>query len=174
MTEIDMEAMSTSASPAAPVTAGTQTRRRLFVDHRFGAVACVFAGGTLGTAAREALGLAFPSGTLPYTTWIINIGGALVLGFLTGALTGGTSGFHRGLRLAAGTGLCGGFTTYSTLAVQTATLFADGHAPSGLLYAFGTLFVGAATAWLGLILGLAAVRRRAPGARVATPGAESR
>lgn len=155
MTEIDPDV---PEAPVADALAAGSPARRALIDHRAIALLCVFVGGVLGTAARAALGLAYPAGDgLPYATWATNVAGALVLGLLTGVLTGGNSGFHRGLRLAAGTGFCGGFTTYSTLADQTADLL-GGAVGGGLLYASGTLLIGAATAWLGLTLGVAAAK----------------
>lgn len=124
------------------------------LGRRTGLIAAVFLGGVIGTAAREAIGLAFPSaGGVPYATAVINIGGALVLGLLTGALTGRVRRRHQGLRLLFGTGMCGGFTTYSTLATQTETLVGAGAVGGALGYALGTLLIGAAAAWLGLVIG---------------------
>lgn len=139
------------------------TPRPRSIDRRSVACALVFVGGTLGTAAREALALSFPSsdGT-PYAIWAINIGGCLILGGLLGVLAGGTSGRHRGLRLAVGTGFCGGFTTYSALSLAGADLIGRGLAGSGIVYALSTLLVGAIAAWAGLALGTAAVTRDAP------------
>jgi CrcB protein len=105
--------------------------------------------------------LAFPSTSdIPYATGAINIGGCLVLGFLLGVLVGGDPGHHRGLRLAIGTGFCGGFTTYSTLAEQGADLAGQGLWGASVLYAVGTLLIGAVAAWTGIAAGTAKARRR--------------
>lgn len=151
-----------SRSHAVPVGTPSAIRRVAyrFVDHRVGALACVFAGGAVGTAARETIGLAWPTIGVPYATGAINVLGALVLGLLTGMLTGRVRHRHRGLRLLLGTGFCGGFTTYSTLAEQSADLAGHGLWGSGVLYALGTLLIGAVAAWAGIAAGAAAARRR--------------
>lgn len=166
MTEQRAEAtrvtMAGSRAPA-PATSSAVTAPRGPLRRRGVALAAVFGGGAVGTAAREALSLAFPStGDLPAATWAINVGGSLLLGFLLGLLvTGGLRGPHRGLRLALGTGFCGGFTTYSTLAQQSASLAGDDLWGAGILYASSTLVVGAVAAWAGIAAGAAAAHRRA-------------
>ncbi len=145
-----------SPAPAEPVTV-----LRAWTERRGAALALVFAGGAAGTAAREALTLALPqTGDIPFATWGVNVAGSLILGFLLGVLVSGGSGFHRGLRLAIGTGFCGGFTTYSTLAEQSADLAGHGMWGSGALYALGTLLIGAMAAWAGIAAGAATARRR--------------
>jgi CrcB protein len=139
----------------------TVAARHGWSPRRGAALALVFAGGVAGTAAREALSLAFPSpGDIPYTTGAINVGGCLVLGFLLGVLVGGDPGHHRALRLVVGTGFCGGFTTYSTLAEQGADLAGQGLWGASTLYALGTLLIGAVAAWAGIAAGAAKARRR--------------
>lgn len=135
--------------------------RWTWAERRSAALALVFTGGTLGTAAREALALAFPSADgVPRALWAINVGGSLVLGCLLGMQTSGSTGLHRGLRLAVGTGFCGGFTTYSALSVAGADLIGR-DVGGGLVYVLTTLLAGAVAAWAGLLLGAAVVRRRA-------------
>jgi fluoride exporter len=108
----------------------------------------VVAGGVLGVALRELLLLPFATQgaaggaplALTVATMIINIIGSFALGIVVGVL-----GDRRPLRRAfLGTGVLGGFTTYSAFAVQTATLL--GEAP----------FVGASLALVSVLLGLAA------------------
>ena len=58
----------------------------------------------------------------------------------------------RNIRLALGTGLLGGYTTYSTFAVEVLGLGGAGHGVLAGVYALGSLAVGAAAAWAGIAL----------------------
>ncbi|GAT74379.1 CrcB family protein [Microbacterium hydrocarbonoxydans] len=109
-------------------------------------VLLVAAGGTAGTAARLGLGLLLPdAGVLPVL--LANILGALLIGILTARLPKAT-----GLRLLLGTGLLGGFTTYSAFMTGTVGLWAD--APLlAVGYALGSLALGLGAAALGLRIG---------------------
>jgi CrcB protein len=121
-------------------------------------VALVFVGGSLGVLARAALDRWFPEGNgFPTTTFGINIVGALALAVLIEALAlrGSDSGHRRALRLLAGTGLLGGFTTYSALAVHTDQLVRAGQMPSALTYSVGTVVVG----FVASVVGIALTRR---------------
>ena len=96
-------------------------------------------GGALGAAARYGLDRAFPTeaGDLPWTTLVINVTGAAMLAAL---LSGGVRVWRHPLDvLLAGTGVLGGFTTFSTYAVHVDRLVADGHPGIGLAYGAGTL-----------------------------------
>ena len=130
---------------------------------RWRSLGLVALGGTIGTGAREALALSFPAapGTLPVTIAIINVTGSFVLGLLLESLLrrGPDSGRRRDLRLLVGTGVLGGFTTYSALAVDTGALL-DGHVGVALSYALGSVVVGALAAAGGIALGGALARRR--------------
>ncbi|MFT4212541.1 MAG: CrcB family protein [Microbacterium sp.] len=124
-------------------------------------IAVVFAGGALGTAAREALSLAFPPADgIPFVILGINVAGAFLLGFLLDALVrrGPDEGTRRMLRLLLGTGVMGGFTTYSALAADAARLIGSGSALAGILYGLATVLVGAAATWAGIALAAATHR----------------
>ncbi len=119
-------------------------------------VVAVFAGGAAGTALRAAVALAVPTlAGVPVATIAINVVGAFTLGLLLGVLgrRGDDTGRRRLVRLALGTGVLGGFTTYSTLAVDTATLLTAGRLAEGLAYGVGTVLAGLAAAAAGVRLG---------------------
>jgi CrcB protein len=134
---------------------------------RWRSLGLVALGGTLGTGAREALALTFPAapGTLPVTIAVINVVGSFALGLLLESLLrrGPDAGRLRDLRLLVGTGVLGGFTTYSALAVDTGLLL-GGHGGGtlglGLVYALGSVVLGALAAAGGIALGGALARRR--------------
>lgn len=120
-------------------------------------------GGTVGTAAREGLSLAFPATDgVPVVILVINVVGAFALGLLLDALVRGgpDDGARRGIRLLVGTGMLGGFTTYSALATGTSLLLADGRALAGIGYALATLLLGAGATVAGIAIASAFHRRR--------------
>ena len=133
------------------------------VHLRWQYLALVFAGGTVGTALRELLAISVPPVAGVAVVIVgINVVGAFLLGLLleTLARSGPDDGRRRQLRLLLGTGVLGGFTTYSALATDTSLLLADERLGTALLYALGTVVVGAITAWAGIACGAALHRRR--------------
>jgi CrcB protein len=119
------------------------------------AIGLVFAGGSLGVLARAGLDRIFPAGTgFPTTTFVINLVGAFALAVLIEALAllGHDGGHRRVVRLLVGTGVLGGFTTYSALAVQTDALLRSGQAATALTYAAGTVALGLMASLTGIAL----------------------
>lgn len=119
------------------------------------AMAAVWAGGVVGTGARVGLAVSVPMMTFPLVTVVINVVGAFALGVLLEALLSSRidAGRQTVIRLAVGTGLLGGFTTYSTLAVDTVLLLRSGASATALGYAGGTVLVGVLAAAAGVRLG---------------------
>lgn len=101
-------------------------------------------GGMLGTGARLGLGMLLPDAALGVL--VANIVGALVLGILTARLSASD------LRVFLGTGVLGGFTTYSAFALDSVRLWASAPLLS-IGYVVVSLLVGIAAAALGLHLG---------------------
>jgi CrcB protein len=137
-----------------PIARRTPSARPAHRQWRF--LALVAAGGAAGTALREAVSLIIPSlGPLPLATFIINVVGALVLGILLQliALRGADEGRRRAVRLLIGTGVLGGFTTYSALAAVTAQLMTVGEWTWAIGYALGTVVAGAAASVAGIAAG---------------------
>lgn len=101
--------------------------------------------------------LRFPVGTL-----VVNVAGALALGYLLEALArrGRETVRRRKIRLGIGTGVLGGFTTYSALALQTHQLLTDGPGWLALLYVVLTLAGGTAACLGGIAMAARADRRR--------------
>ncbi|MFC8192610.1 fluoride efflux transporter FluC [Cellulomonas sp. NPDC057328] len=124
---------------------------------RPGLVALVAAGGAVGTLARYGLNAALPGGEdggWPVATTVENLVGALTLGMLLGALgRGPESPRARAVRLALGTGVLGGFTTFSTLAVEVERSLAGGDVLLGAAYGLVSVVAGVAAAALGLVVG---------------------
>ncbi len=107
-------------------------------------------GGALGTLARYALDRAIPAPSthFPTATLIINLSGSLLIGFLL-PIALAQAERRPLLRPFAITGLLGGWTTYSALATNTATLFTLHHGGLALGDLGATLFGGLALVALG-------------------------
>jgi fluoride exporter len=119
------------------------------VDRR--ELAAIFVGGCIGAVARAEVGEALPyeRGHWPWATFLVNIVGALMLGYFTTRL-------QERLPLSAyrrpflGTGICGGLTTFSTMQLELLRMLDDGRVGLALAYAtvsvvLGFLAVAAAT-----------------------------
>jgi len=119
----------------------------------------VLAGGAVGTLARAALeeGFGAGRGEWPWATFGINVVGSFLLGLLVAVLV--VRGGDERWRLALGTGVLGGFTTYSTFIVEADRLVADGHVGLATGYALGSIVVGVVAAALGAALGRVGARR---------------
>ncbi|EMY34283.1 protein CrcB [Arthrobacter crystallopoietes BAB-32] len=125
-----------------------------------GAVLLVMAGGALGALARHSIGLLLPPAAgWPLATLAANLSGAFVLGLLLEFLALGArnDAGTRAVRLAAGTGFLGAFTTYSALALEANLLLAEGQTGTAIAYLLATLAggflaslagVGVASRWL--------------------------
>ncbi|WP_309103005.1 CrcB family protein [Microbacterium sp.] len=110
-------------------------------------VLLVALGGTIGSAARLGIGLALPDDGFPVAVFVANIIGALLIGILTAGLPQAAE-----LRIFLGTGILGGFTTYSALATGTVALW--NHAPAlAVGYGIVSLALGLTAAAVGLRLG---------------------
>ncbi|MGN7189907.1 fluoride efflux transporter CrcB [Curtobacterium sp. MCBA15_004] len=102
-------------------------------------------GAVKGRTARTAAAW-FPLGTL-----VINVTGSFVLGVVTGLGEAGTLGPSAVAVL--GTGMMGGYTTFSTASTETVQLFRSGRTGAAVLNGLGMLVVSVGAAALGLTLG---------------------
>lgn len=131
---------------------------------------CVGVGATLGTGVRAGAEHFWPvaAGTWPWTTLVINCMGALLLGALQEWLARGAPAAWRNLvKVGVGTGVLGGFTTYSTLVMEAIQSARVSAVLVGLGYLVVSVILGVVFARVGLVLGSG--RRRGPGAGGARP-----
>ena len=98
-------------------------------------LAAIAAGGAIGAAARYLVGQQWPTprGFFPASTLAVNVLGCALIGVLMVLITEVWSS-QRLLRPFLGVGVLGGFTTFSTYAVDTQRLLAGAHAATALLY----------------------------------------
>lgn len=100
----------------------------------------VATGGALGALARYAAGRCWPTaaGTFPWTTFAVNVVGCFLIGVLL-VLVSEVFSPHRLIRPLLGTGVLGGFTTFSTYAVDAQRLIEDRHPGTALAYLAATV-----------------------------------
>ncbi|MFW0792425.1 fluoride efflux transporter CrcB [Gordonia sp. CPCC 205515] len=128
------------------------------------AMACVLVGGAAGTGLRYWVEELLPAvgAEWPWGTFLVNLLGAFILGFLLEglALLGDDAGWRRRARLLLGTGFCGSFTTYSSFALEISLLGRDGAVPLAIGYGVASVVIGVMCAWLGIAASGAMLRRR--------------
>lgn len=79
--------------------------------------------------------------TFPLWTFVVNILGCLILGFLSGLNFGG-NWLSPSTKLILTTGFCGGFTTFSTFMNESNTLLKDGNSLQFAIYIIASITVG--------------------------------
>jgi CrcB protein len=112
-------------------------------------------GGSLGTFARVSIVTLVPNaGPFPLTIFLINVSGAFVLGWLFEFLYPTTPASERthSARLFFGTGLLGGYTTYSTFAVDEEGLIMADDMGAALMFGLPTAVLGIVAAAGGAAL----------------------
>ena len=120
-------------------------------DHRGPAstrtLAAVAVGGAVGAGLRWAVGAAWEHepGGWPWATLIVNMVGCLAIGIAARRLRLGTLGWAFVV-----TGVLGGFTTFSSFAIEVDDLFAADRALVALGYITVTLSAGTAATWIAL------------------------
>ncbi len=118
----------------------------------------VMLGGMLGTAGRLGIELLLPhSGGFPFATLIANVLGALLIGILASRPFDKLRGRGQDTRLFLGTGILGGFTTYSAFAVGSVGLWTESPF-AAVVYVMLTLGLGIGAAAFGLNRGRPRVR----------------
>lgn len=86
----------------------------------------VFIGGGIGSLLRYGISLALPSNGFPWATFVANVVSCLLLGILIGWLDA-VEWTNDRVRLFLVTGLCGGFSTFSTFSYETFKLWSRGE-----------------------------------------------
>ena len=110
-------------------------------------------GGGIGACLRYLIGLVplKEPFTFPVKTLFINILGCFVIGLIA-AIAAKTTSLSPRTVLFIKTGLCGGFTTFSTFALETETLLKTGHIGLAILYVALSVVVGVGLAFAGQLV----------------------
>ena len=105
-------------------------------------------GGALGAVGRYAISLIPVKTEFPVLTLITNIIGAILIGFIVGVVSN-KNDVSNNTVLFWKTGVCGGFTTFSTFSLEAFTLFEKKS------YFFGSVYIVLSVAFcvLGILLG---------------------
>ena len=112
----------------------------------------VAVGGAVGSLARYGLAGAINFRGHPWGTVIVNILGSLVLGLLVGLW-----GFHADTpaRVGIAVGLLGGFTTFSTFAIDAIYVWESGDGTTAVISVLASVVLGLAAAFAGVVAGRA-------------------
>lgn len=105
-------------------------------------LAAIYAGGVIGALLRVGLAQATPHGPggWPWGTFVVNMAGALLLGYFVARLRDhpGDSVAHPFLT----TGICGTLTTFATLQLELFEMVDGGHLGLAAAYLGATLVAG--------------------------------
>lgn len=118
------------------------------------ALLLVFFAGGVGSSLRYAVQLLLQGrlhpASFPWATFAVNLGGC----FLIGLFHALTLRLHLSMevRLLLTTGLCGGFTTFSTFCADSLALLRQGHLALFALYVSLSLILGIIAVWAGNVL----------------------
>ena len=163
----DVPARATSAAQASALDVDVRAgdRQRALRGVSWTMLGVVSVGGALGALARYSLAVAWPhrAGAFPWATFVANVTGCLFIGALM-VLISEVWAAHRLLRPFLGTGILGGYTTFSAYTVDVRQLLTAGAARTGLLYLVGTLAAALTATYAGTMLArLATGTHRRPG-----------
>ena len=120
-------------------------------------IVAVALGGSVGAVARYLINispLAAVFGKFPLPTFVINITGSFLIGFLM-IVFADKFDVSENIRIAVIVGFLGAFTTFSTFEMEVFGLIRDREFASGFLYLFLSVFVG----FVGVVAGVALGRR---------------
>jgi CrcB protein len=120
-------------------------------------------GSAVGGVARLFLGGAIQQrapGAFPVGTFVVNITGSLLLGFLMRYLLASPS-VTAEMRAMLTTGFCGGYTTFSTFSYETLTLIESGDYRRASLYATLSVALALAGTFVGVYAAGEVLARRA-------------
>jgi CrcB protein len=112
-------------------------------------------GGAIGSMARYGCGglvARIAGGTFPFGTIVVNVTGAVIIGFFAAlSLPEGRILLPPSVRLFVMTGICGGYTTFSSFSLETFNLMRDGEWLWVLANIAGSVALCLIAVWLGYI-----------------------
>lgn len=115
----------------------------------------VLFGGVIGSLARALAQSAVPDwGWLPLSTFLINLTGAFLLGFLAVLVQSWVRSALRADRILQffGVGILGGFTTFSAVALDSFVLLDEGMILPAGIYLLATILLGTLMGMFGMLV----------------------
>ena len=118
------------------------------------AMALVGIGGGIGSVFRYLTAVVvnkYFQPAFPWATFVANILGCLIIGLLLGFF----ERYHLAnpdLKYLFVTGFCGGYTTFSTFAVENMNLFNSGNSLTAFAYIAASIIIGLVAVWLGVVV----------------------
>ena len=122
----------------------------MMINHSF----LIFLGAGLGGIFRYWIshGIALLWGReFPFGSLIVNVTGSFLMGFLFVIILERFNGIGPQLRALLLIGLLGGYTTFSSFAIETLNLFENGAWLNALLNCFLSVILSIGAAWLGVM-----------------------
>lgn len=122
-------------------------------------------GSALGGVARFAIGSFIEArfgGAFPVGTLLVNVSGAVLLGFIL-TCTLASPNLSPEMRGLLTTGFCGGYTTFSTFTLETMLLLERGELARAAAYVVLSIVIALLGVWLGVSLGRGLVVARQVG-----------
>ncbi|MCD6048249.1 MAG: chromosome condensation protein CcrB [Gammaproteobacteria bacterium] len=117
----------------------------------------VFFGGALGSVARYSLTCfsitRWPQMIFPVGTFAVNLIGSFLIGLFSVYFVQRWPHVAQTLRLFFMVGILGGFTTFSSLSLETVSLLYEGEGGTAFIYILASVAIGLLAAWLGIMLG---------------------
>ncbi len=111
-------------------------------------------GGFIGTVLRylvQVYAEKLMNSTFPLGTLLVNVAGSFLIGIIYAFAEKGNF-MNSEWRIFLAVGICGGFTTFSTFAMDNLNLMKDNSLLQLMLYTGGSLFLGIMGVYLGIIL----------------------
>src|SRR5262245_59179996 len=113
-------------------------------------------GGALGSLARHAVNMFFGhvlESAVPYATATVNLVGSFVIGLLAGLIAHTAIAMSANVRTFVFVGLLGGFTTFSSFALDTLTLSQGGQVSTAFWNVALQVVLGMAAVYAGYSVG---------------------
>lgn len=133
-----------------PTSDDHRVRQRMPIDVPL----AIAAGGAFGAVGRYGLAVWLPheQDVFPWATFWTNVAGCLLIGAVMVILTEVAGRPHRLVRPFVGVGVLGGFTTFSTYAVDIHELAGAGAPDTALVYTFSTLAAALLAVQVGVVM----------------------